>query len=200
MNFVKRSLLENFTPKLSEVETSILMKAYISLKNGYEEKCTEVFKICNLTIQPQKAHKWYPQTKLCWYNPRTAYTIKKIMTRGYMYRIFGRQQFNYSTKKSAYITYHFPKWQCVKVKYTEESVPNKKYFLRTHTTIQQGKKRSLLENFTPKAFWARNEHLPESINHFKFGYEEKCTEVFKICNSTIQPQKAHIWYPQTKLW
>ena len=35
--------------------------------------------------------------------------LKKIMTRGYMYRIFGRQQFNYSTKKSAYITYHFPK-------------------------------------------------------------------------------------------
>ena len=34
---------------------------------------------------------------------------KKIMARGYMYRIFGRQQFNYSTKKSAYITYQFPK-------------------------------------------------------------------------------------------
>ena len=127
MNFVKRSLLENFTPKLSEVETSILMKAYISLKNGYEEKCTEVFKICNLTIQPQKAHKWYPQTKLCWYNPRTAYTIKKIMTRGYMYRIFGRQQFNYSTKKSAFITYQFPsdnvwRWSILRKVYPIENI------------------------------------------------------------------------------
>ena len=77
--------------------------------------------------------------------------LKKIMTRGYMYRIFGRQQFNYSTKKSAYITYQFPKWQCVKVKYTEESVPNRKYFLRTNTTIQQVKKAITSWKFHPKS-------------------------------------------------
>ena len=117
-----------------------------------------------------------------------------------MYRIFGRQQFNYSTKKSAYITYQFPKWQCVKVKYTEESVPNRKYFLRTNTTIQQVKKRSHLENFTPKLSEIETSILLKAYISLKYGYEEKCTEVFKICNSTIQPQKAHIWYPQTKLW
>ena len=163
----KWSHLENFTPKLGEIETSILLKAYISLKYGYEEKCTEVFKICNSTIQPQKAHIWYPQTKLWWYNHKGQRTLlKKIMTRGYMYRIFGRQQFNYSTKKSAYITYNFPKWQCVKVKYSEERVPNRKYFLRTHTTIQQVKKAITSWKFHPQSLLSKK--LTSSWKHTSF--------------------------------
>ena len=74
-----------------------------------------------------------------------------------MYRIFGRQKFNYSTKKSVYITYQFPKWQCVKVNYTEESVPNRKYFLRTNTTIQQVKKAITSWKFHPKSLLSKKQ-------------------------------------------
>ena len=80
----------------------------------------------------------------------------------------------------------------MKVKYSEESVPNRKKFLRNNTTIQQVKKRSLLENFTPKLSELETSILLKAYISLKNGYEEKCTEVFKICNSTIQPQKAHI--------